>query len=656
MILGTGIRKERCNTIERNVFTPLPHQASVRDYFMKSKYRGLLLFHKLGSGKTCTSIIIADAMLKANMVKKVFVCTPGALRKNFVFEYCKKCGIKPKYLHEKYTFITYNTNIFEAVKRIDFNNSLVIIDEVHNLINGVKNISKNPTALYNQIKESNARVLVLSATVIFNSAIEWCLLGNLLKDDVFPDVVNKERSVLFALEISREITRDKLEGIVSYFPGYTSDFPEVIEHEPIKVPMTFLQGQKFEDTFLKENKRIAIGEPKPQEYKKDPKAARLKKLLYIMAMKRILSRMVSNVHYTPINEILGINCTKEQEERIYAESLNLVEEKQGDLPVDMEFMIYDEGDEEPLAVLKDILNKATDPKVKRSYLLKKMEERGIEISKDELNDLIKKIQEEEIKKCILVPDKLAKNGGWIDHEIVLNKFLLSVSPKFVAIIVNILKYPNSKHVVFSYYLNRGGILMIKNLLQMCGINSKVYHGELPPERRVSIIDKFNSEANRDGKEIQVLLCTEAGIEGITFKEVEHVHFVETNTVSNKTLQAIGRAVRYQSHIKLPKERQKVNIWRYFSVKIGLEEETNLISNYKFFEDNSLAKFVDTYDDYYQCLIKGEYFNKLNQVPGTVSYELSIDEILDNSNKQKLIQYEELYDNLKKYSIESLGLA
>lgn len=70
-------------------FDLLTHQKIVRDYLnLYSPYRGILLYHGLGSGKTCTSIAIAEGM-KSN--KRVFVLTPAALKMNF-FSEMKKCG------------------------------------------------------------------------------------------------------------------------------------------------------------------------------------------------------------------------------------------------------------------------------------------------------------------------------------------------------------------------------------------------------------------------------------------------------------------------------------------------------------------------------------------------------------------------------------
>ena len=65
------------------------HQRVVRDYLnIYTPYRGLLLYHGLGSGKTCTSIAIAEGM-KSH--KGIVVMTPASLKMNFFAE-LKKCG------------------------------------------------------------------------------------------------------------------------------------------------------------------------------------------------------------------------------------------------------------------------------------------------------------------------------------------------------------------------------------------------------------------------------------------------------------------------------------------------------------------------------------------------------------------------------------
>ena len=74
------------------------HQKIVRDYMnIYTPYRGLLLYHGLGAGKTCASIAIAEGM-KEN--KEVIIMTPASLRMNYISE-LKHCG-DPLYKTNQY--------------------------------------------------------------------------------------------------------------------------------------------------------------------------------------------------------------------------------------------------------------------------------------------------------------------------------------------------------------------------------------------------------------------------------------------------------------------------------------------------------------------------------------------------------------------------
>jgi hypothetical protein len=78
-----------CDPSSKSDFSLLTHQKIVRDYLnIYTPYRGLLLYHGLGSGKTCSSISIAEG-LKTH--KNIIVMTPASLRRNYIEE-LKKCG------------------------------------------------------------------------------------------------------------------------------------------------------------------------------------------------------------------------------------------------------------------------------------------------------------------------------------------------------------------------------------------------------------------------------------------------------------------------------------------------------------------------------------------------------------------------------------
>ena len=65
------------------------HQRIVRDYInLHTPYRGLLLYHGLGSGKTCTSIGVTEGLKNE---KRVIIMTPASLRANYMSQ-LKECG------------------------------------------------------------------------------------------------------------------------------------------------------------------------------------------------------------------------------------------------------------------------------------------------------------------------------------------------------------------------------------------------------------------------------------------------------------------------------------------------------------------------------------------------------------------------------------
>ena len=59
-----------------------PHQRMVRDFMQfDSPFRGILLYHGLGVGKTCASIAAAEGFLSHN--KKVVIMLPASLAPNY---------------------------------------------------------------------------------------------------------------------------------------------------------------------------------------------------------------------------------------------------------------------------------------------------------------------------------------------------------------------------------------------------------------------------------------------------------------------------------------------------------------------------------------------------------------------------------------------
>ena len=88
---ATNGQELTCDTMndDSTDFSLLMHQKIVKEYINTyTPYRGVLLYHGLGTGKTCSSIAIAEGL---KSTKPVIVMTPASLKKNYIEE-LKTCG------------------------------------------------------------------------------------------------------------------------------------------------------------------------------------------------------------------------------------------------------------------------------------------------------------------------------------------------------------------------------------------------------------------------------------------------------------------------------------------------------------------------------------------------------------------------------------
>jgi len=95
--LTKEINPNACNEM---VLQTYKYQAFIREYMREaSPYRGVLVYHGLGSGKTCTSIAASEALYGTG--KKIIIMTPIALKENFLNE-LMFCGFRHFHLTNKW--------------------------------------------------------------------------------------------------------------------------------------------------------------------------------------------------------------------------------------------------------------------------------------------------------------------------------------------------------------------------------------------------------------------------------------------------------------------------------------------------------------------------------------------------------------------------
>ncbi len=96
-----------CEKTSEKDYKPLVHQMIVTRYLNSfTPYRGLLLYHGLGSGKTCSSISIIEGMKHSH---KVFIMTPASLQANYRTQ-MKFCGDQLFKLSNNWVFMEKGTS------------------------------------------------------------------------------------------------------------------------------------------------------------------------------------------------------------------------------------------------------------------------------------------------------------------------------------------------------------------------------------------------------------------------------------------------------------------------------------------------------------------------------------------------------------------
>ena len=169
--------------------------------------------------------------------------------------------------------------------------------------------------------------------------------------------------------------------------------------------------------------------------------------------------------------------------------------------------------------------------------------------------------------------KLSSNN---QNILSLDGELKEYSAKLAKLLENINKSPGNVFI-YSNYVNYGGTSLIKQLLLANGytqFKSKnkesdksfiLYDDSTNVETREAQRKIFNSEDNKDGKYIKVLIGSPVISEGITLKNVRQVHILEPAWNMSRINQIIGRAVRHHSHDSLPEDQRNVEIYKYCSV-------------------------------------------------------------------------------------------
>ena len=276
--------KTRAEELSNVPFELAPHQMFIKNYLsFQTPYNSLLLFHQLGTGKTCSAIGVTEEMrnyLKdVGITKRIIIVASPNVQENFKLQLFDERKLKQvnglwkmdgclgdKFIREinptnvkdipkekiisqikslidkSYLFRGYEgfSNFINKVSDVEnpnitqdqvirnlkneFSNRLIVIDEVHNIRTTQDNANKKiAEQLLKIVKHvENIRLLLLSATPMYNSVREIVWLLNLMN-------INDRRGKVDIKDIfdnkgnfkknGEELLRRKTTGYVSYVRG-----------------------------------------------------------------------------------------------------------------------------------------------------------------------------------------------------------------------------------------------------------------------------------------------------------------------------------------------------------------------------------------------------------------------------------------------------
>ena len=144
------------------------------------------------------------------------------------------------------------------------------------------------------------------------------------------------------------------------------------------------------------------------------------------------------------------------------------------------------------------------------------------------------------------------------------------------------------------------------------------------------IRSATNEKNTNGELVKVIIISKAGSEGLDFRNIRQVHILEPWYNFNRTEQIIGRGVRNLSHCKLPFKERNVEIYLYGSELEDTEEEASDLYLYRIAEEK--AKKIGVIS---RLLKQNAIDCKLNQSYNLIDSDKNIELITSSNHK---VQY------------------
>ncbi len=517
------------------------YQTVIRNFLSNNTpYNGLLLFHGLGTGKTCSAITVAEEhrrfLKQSGLPRFIYILGGGNLQSNFKTQFFQESNLTKhgeewtykgcvgnallreinassmtkemivekinELIHRHYRFMGYRkfANYIQQLKHVEeLEHSMIIIDEVHNIKDESKGFTPSK-ALDLVTSKTTVKLLLLSATPMFNDPGEIIWMLNLLNR-------NDKRYELKESDIfsNGEIKESEIPRLIHHMRGYVSF---VKGENPFTFPYRVYPSY-FQKNTPSPTKPFAItfDEDKSMDIMKTQVCPVTLQPHQEKAYDKIVqtasaSKSLSMSDSFPLLTVLNMSYPE-------GSSLNYLE-KFGNK--------YD-------YYKKSI--RCFDPDHIATYSAK-------------IHAICEQIKKSE--GIVLIYSQFLEEGV-IPMALALESMgITSDTPLFKRTV---------KSGPYKYCM-------------LTGRPSLTPH----PEESIKIL---NSLENRNGDLLKVVLITKAASEGVDLKNIRQIHIMDPWWNLNRVEQIIGRGIRLCSHKNLPFEKRNSQIFLYTSY-VG-EQET-----------------------------------------------------------------------------------
>lgn len=506
----------------------------------------------------------------------------------------------------------------------NLSNSVIIVDEAHNITDN--DIYKS---LFKVLSKSyNTRLLLLTATPIYDNPTEIFELSNLInvnrpqlqfpignklfninleKQDIYEDIPDiEELPIETEIEIEQENEEIDIEQNVVQTPIEQQEFEEVEEENTEEN----IEEEIIEDKETPLSEQVVTSNKSIFDFTEPFLMKTQSEYINSNALKGGIISLTDNGKNSLMKALYGkVSYLRENTEtnpKKIVIGKPLIPNRTGTTNV-----VYCQMSQHQyrtyLKALSSDVN--TDSKYDLSDVIKQ-----IESQENTLEDVVSVSKTGSLYKnsndasTMSYPDDLYGKNGFLklfskagaawnlnkEYKNVLTTDLNKYSNKLYKLLNNI-KDPKTGNIfIYSNYVNYGGTSLIKQLLINNGFyefKSKtnitedkmykyfvVFDDSTSIEKRERYKRIFNSDDNKYGKFIRIIIGSPIISEGITLKAVRQVHILEPYWNMSKVNQIIGRAVRNYSHDMLNQDERTVEIYKYISVYYKSNQSINDILN------------------------------------------------------------------------------